>query len=653
MKRLPAYLLAAALAACNAPPTAPVVAVSPVNPKTDAELKATIVTPSTDPNGDPVALTFQWLKNNERQADLTTDTVPADKTAKGDVWTVIVTPSDGVLPGPAGQASAPIQNTAPTVTAAFEPATPTKNGDLKIAPTATDADGDKVTFTYAWTKDGQTTTFATDTVPAAQLARGQKWGVTVTPNDGAETGQPFNLSVDIGNAKPVAPGVTLAPEKPTKATPIIATAQPGTDADGDAVQLKFAWTVNGTIVEGQTGAVLAPTFFAKGEDVTVIVTPNDGKEDGTPATTTINVANIAPTAPGVTITANPRTTDPIVCSVIAPSSDLDGDTLTYAFTWTKNDQPFNSAVTTGTSSVVAAPHANGDLYSCTASVFDGATVIAGNAANTTVNDSYRSCAAIKAANGAAADGVYSIDPDGTGPIAPVSLFCDMTNGGLTLVANIYDSAGDDAPNSTDYVVSGWQQIASGAWNNVASRVEKNNSGTGSAAVSLAFVAALKASAGQQNLKMCFVHQNGTDTTCRKSADGSMTLVSYPTGNPKLTVYSGNTLPYTYGRLAGLAGTVDGYDINLYGNAPGSDHCIPKTAGAAGDWGGDNVGICQRGAPDYAEFNGPWHAGGAGATYRPAERDNSEIRGPASSSNWWVVLPDARPDIYGFRLFVGP
>jgi hypothetical protein len=508
MKRLPASLLAAALAACNAAPTAPVVAISPVNPKTDAELKATIVTPSTDPNGDAVAVTFEWLKNNERQAGLTSDTVPADKTAKGDVWTVIVTPSDGVLPGPAGQASATIQNTPPAVTAVFEPATPTKNGDLKIAPTATDADGDKVTFTYAWTKDGQTTTFATDTVPAAQLARGQKWGVTVTPNDGAENGQTFNLSVDIGNAKPVAPGVTLAPEKPTKATPIIATAQPGTDADGDAVQLKFAWTVNGTIVEGQTGAVLAPTFFARGNAVTVIVTPNDGKEDGTPATTTINVANTAPTAPGVTITASPRTTDSIVCSVVAPSSDLDGDTLTYAFTWTKNDQPFNNAVTSGTSSVVAGSHTNGDVYSCTASVLDGGAVVAGNSASTTVYDPFRSCAALRASNPAAADGVYSIDPDGTGPIAPVSLFCDMTNGGLTLIANIYDSAGDDAPNSTDYVVSGWQQIASGAWNNVASRVERNSSGTGSAAVSLAFVAALKASAGQHGLALCSVNVGG-------------------------------------------------------------------------------------------------------------------------------------------------
>jgi hypothetical protein len=386
-KWLSGAALTAALAACNAAPTAPVVAISPVNPKTDAELKATLVTPSTDPNGDPVAVTFEWLKNNEKQAGLTTDTVPADKTAKGDVWTVIATPSDGILPGPAGQASATIQNSAPTVTAVFEPATPSKNGDLKIVPTATDADGDKVTFTYAWTKDGTSTNLVTDTVPAAQLARGQKWQVTVTPNDGAENGQAFNLSVDVANAKPVAPGVTLAPEKPTKATPIIASAQPGTDADGDAVQLKFAWMVDGKIVDGQTGAVLAPTFFAKNNAVTVIVTPNDGKEDGTPATATISVANTAPTVPAVSVNARPKDSDEIVCTLANPSLDIDGDVIAYVFTWLKNEQPFNNATSVGnTSTVSAGDTAEGDTYSCSARATDGFdTSAASNNAQARVN----------------------------------------------------------------------------------------------------------------------------------------------------------------------------------------------------------------------------------------------------------------------------
>ena len=227
----------------------------------------------------------------------------------------------------------------------------------------------------------------------------------------------------------------------------------------------------------------------------------------------------------------------------------------------------------------------------------------------------------------------------------------MANGGLTLVANIFDTVGDDAPNDTEYVVSGWQQTESGLWAHDATQVARDSSGTGSAAVSLAFVAALKASANQQNLKFCFVSQDGVDTTCRNSADLSLTLVSYSTGNPQLTDYVGNTLTYTYGRLAGLAGSVATYDSATFagdGTTPGFQ--VPRVFGSISEFGDDSSrGFGER-PSTVDDLDGVWHLWGLGMSYKPWTVDNFELAGRTEFS---PTLANPVTSTSGFRLYVGP
>ena len=160
----------------------------------------------------------------------------------------------------------------------------------------------------------------------------------------------------------------------------------------------------------------------------------------------------------------------------------------------------------------------------------------------------------------------------------------MGAGGRTLVANVYDTIGDDAPNTTSFVTSGWQQRGSGRFSARAREIDipldsigvaawgatpgiqfgapaqSVAAASGSGAVSLDFVQALVAS-GQSNLRFCFVGTDGQDTLCRDSADGTLTITSASVGNQRLTDVAGVPLAYTFGRLAALlvdnAGTVDG------------------------------------------------------------------------------------------------
>jgi cysteine-rich repeat protein len=261
-----------------------------------------------------------------------------------------------------------------------------------------------------------------------------------------------------------------------------------------------------------------------------------------------------------------------------------------------------------------------------------------------------SCEAHLQANPKTLDGLYPIDPDGAGPIAAANLFCDMKNGGWTLVGNYYDAAGDDMPNTTDFVVSGWQQTGSGKWDLKAATVDRAwGGGTGSAAVSLAFVEALGKAAGQKNLKMCFVHQDGYDTTCRASFDGSLTLLGGKAANPKLDLYAASPLPFSFGRLAGLAGSVDGYSASNY--VDGAYCVVRKPAGVAYEFGVSNssdAGFCEY--PSGAAA-GVWSLSGYGTAFRPEATNDNELGAGAVGNG--ALLTNPLTETYGFRLYIGP
>jgi hypothetical protein len=153
--------------------------------------------------------------------------------------------------------------------------------------------------------------------------------------------------------------------------------------------------------------------------------------------------------------------------------------------------------------------------------------------------------------------------------------------------------------------------------------------------------------------MCFVHQNGVDTTCRNSADGSMTLVSYPTGNPKLTVYSGNTLPYTYGRLAGLAGSVDGYIASGYSAGSSLVPMAPDSlAYRFGRQRANCPGNGQMIDNSDTTWSGVWHGWCDGMSFRPWQATDNELASGTFPSAY-PEQPNPSEDTYGFRLYVGP
>lgn len=129
----------------------------------------------------------------------------------------------------------------------------------------------------------------------------------------------------------------------------------------------------------------------------------------------------------------------------------------------------------------------------------------------------------------------------------------------------------------------------------------------------------------------------------------MTLTSYSTGNAVLTAYSGNTLTYTYGRLAGLAGSNPSYTPTSWMEA---GYPIYVTAGASADlmFGGTGV-LTDKNNPSCNPADGVWHAAGEGISYKPYLTADEELSMGVSTCSTNTANPSASS--YGFRLYVGP
>ncbi len=350
----------------NTAPSAPIVSIGPVSPRTDDDLVAVIDTPSVDEESDVVAYAYTWKQDGLPRGDLTSETVPASETSKGEVWEVTVTPTDGEIDGPAASSSATILNTAPEVTVALSPAAPGTDDDLEAVPVATDADGDPVSFSFAWALDSAPQSDVSDTIPAERTERGQRWSVTVTPSDDEEAGTPATSEVEIGDSAPVALAVSLVPEQPYVTDDVVAVAE-AADADGDAVDYRYTWYVDGTAIQSGASDTLPAGSARKQQRVSVEVVPNDGVVDGDAILSAdATVLNSLPTAGGVTIDPSVAyETSTLTCAPWG-FADADGDPEGWTYAWTVG----GGAVATGPT-LDGSSFAKGDTVTCAATPWDG------------------------------------------------------------------------------------------------------------------------------------------------------------------------------------------------------------------------------------------------------------------------------------------
>ena len=380
----------------NGIPSQPVISIAPDPADTSDALTVNIDTPSIDPEGGTVNYTYEWLMGGAVQSSYISSTVPSSATNKNEQWTVRVTPNDGIADGSVGEASITIVNTAPTLGSLV--ITPTSNvyNDSVLTCSAVVTDPDETLIpTYEWS-------LGTTVVGSGSVLNLSSTGampndvvtcaVSVIDDDGASAADSTTAIVE--NRFPVVSGVSLAPNLVYTNDIVTATAA-FTDDDAQTITETYEWhvidVVSGldSLVQSSSDNTLSGlTHFERDDVVYVVVTPNDGISDGASITSSsMTISNTAPTSPTVSVSPNPAIygQDDLICSVVTPSSDADGDSIVYTYEWT--DQTGSVLHTTtevsDTADTLDVSLTSIGLLTCSVTPYDG--TIAGASVSATVD----------------------------------------------------------------------------------------------------------------------------------------------------------------------------------------------------------------------------------------------------------------------------
>lgn len=265
----------------NHAPSTPVVAITPASPADGDDSTVTLLTPSVDPDGDPVSYRYAWARNGTPDAAPTTESVGADLTSDGDTWSVSVTPSDGTLDGDAATASVTIGNGAPSAPVLHIDPTRPAAGDaltLVVDTPAVDPDGDVLTETITWYVDGAHAVSwdGATGVDGNQVDSGETFRVVVAVTDGKHDPVSAEASVTVDNNPPVIDDIAVTPTSPEDDDDLRVRVR-SSDPDGDSLATSYRWFRDGVEATdvGDTNTVDAG-FTSPTEIWYVTATVSDG-----------------------------------------------------------------------------------------------------------------------------------------------------------------------------------------------------------------------------------------------------------------------------------------------------------------------------------------------------------------------------------------
>ncbi len=357
------------------------------------------------------------------------------------------------------------------------PPTTVKGGRATLTVSASDLDGDTLSYTWmlpgGWVLDGDANPNSAQVVVVAPSVPGALGNATVTVTDGkgGNTAASIVLSTQ-ANGGPVISSITAVPPSVAKGG-YINLAVSAADPDGDALTYTWAaplgWTIT-PLGDGSKALLLATTLSGQLATVTVVAKDsNNSKVTGSVVVSTL--PNQTPVISSVSATRTNLLPGQSV-QLLVSAVDPDGDPLIYTF---QNSDPTWTITGSGPIVTLVAPKKNSTVNTVTVTVSDlsgatttgklltatdacpantmncdgdatngceadlnsnsncgacGVSCVGGNfcAAATTCAPLASSCSDIVTRGQSKGDGVYWVQPVADAGV-PTPVYCDMTTAG--------------------------------------------------------------------------------------------------------------------------------------------------------------------------------------------------------------------------------
>jgi PKD repeat protein len=265
---------------------------------------------STDSDGD--ALTYSWDFGDGSPAG--SGVAPTHAYAATGTFTVTLTVNDGTTNSTAATSTVTISNQVPAANAGG-PYSGVRNQAIAFNGAAsTDPDGDALTYSWDF---GDGSPAGSGVAPTRAYATTGTFTVTLIVNDGTTNSTAATSTVTISNQAPIANAG--GPYTGTRLAAVPFSGAASTDLDADA--LTYSWNF------GDGGTATGPTpshLYSVTGTFTVTLTVNDGTTSSAPATSTVQITNVAPSVaitspgPGAVFHA------PAAVVISAAATDADG-----------------------------------------------------------------------------------------------------------------------------------------------------------------------------------------------------------------------------------------------------------------------------------------------------------------------------------------